>query len=370
MKTMMATAILLALSLAGGAAFANDKDEARKQAAKAREEERKARLEEEKARIEEIKAAKEKIKQKTNVKVKRAGGDDRDIDVDVDVDTPDVDVDVPEPPSPHPMDVDCDGDQKHADSSDDDDCDDDSGATKGPKTVPVKGAVHFRLEAIGSDMRVVASQRKDVTVNAGGCGVELNDSGGDIEAEVDGDCSDPIEVQLPTGSSPELETVDGGLTLKGEFGRVRAATVNGDVQLDKAADLELEVVSGSVNIGSLAGAARINTVSGDVKLRMTNPSPQLKYESVSGALDWGGSCGKGCKLKIQAFSGDVALHLDRNSGFQVQLVSHSGGLDDQLGVKPQKSGGKGAVTVTGTYGTANGQIKVKTYSGELKLQKK
>jgi DUF4097 and DUF4098 domain-containing protein YvlB len=258
---------------------------------------------------------------------------------------------------------DCDGD-------DDDDGAAGMGGTVGPQKVAVKGPVVVRLEAVGSDMRFVASQRKDVTVNAGTCATNVSEDSGEVEIDVDPSCDDPIDVELPTGSSTELEGVNGNITLKGEYGRVRAETVSGDLTLDKSADVEVSGVSGSLSLGSVSGRAKIETVSGDVKLHMTNAAPQLKFESVSGELDWSGLCAKGCSLKVDAHSSDIRLHLDAKSSFQVKMASHSGSLDDQLGVKATSSGGKGATVWKGTFGAGDGQIKASTYSGDVHLLKK
>jgi DUF4097 and DUF4098 domain-containing protein YvlB len=194
--------------------------------------------------------------------------------------------------------------------------------------------------------------------------------GDEVEVEVDwpGSCGGPIKIGIPAGSSVEITTTNGNVKLGGSYGDVEVEAVNGQVTVDRAGDVKLETVNGAVKITEASGRVSMQTVSGDADVTMSSPAPRLQYETTSGSLKWRGTCGKGCRLDAETFSGDVDLQLDKKSSFGVRFSSRSGDVKDSMGTKTDRSEKDfGSVHVRGSYGSGDGQIRVETYSGSLKL---
>jgi len=89
---------------------------------------------------------------------------------------------------------------------------------------------------------------------------------------------------------------------------------------------------------------------------------------MSGDLVWRGTCGKGCRLEANSFSGNIDLGLDKKSSFDVRFNARSGDVKDALGIKTVRSDKEfGSVRMRGSYGTGDGRVNVETYSGTFKL---
>jgi hypothetical protein len=85
---------------------------------------------------------------------------------------------------------------------------------------------------------------------------------------------------------------------------------------------------------------------------------------VSGELRLRGSCGKGCRIRIETLSAAAELELDRRSSFALRFETFSGSLIDKLGVSP--SGERDEMS--GRLGKAEGRIEAETFSGSLTVR--
>jgi DUF4097 and DUF4098 domain-containing protein YvlB len=239
-----------------------------------------------------------------------------------------------------------------------------------PTPVKVKGTVRLRAEAINQGFDVTAGATAEVSATCPGGGVAMSVDGDEVEVEVDwpGSCGGPIKIGIPTGSSVQISTTNGNIKLGGSYGDVEVEAVNGQVTVDRAGDVKLETVNGGVKIADASGRVSLQTVSGDVEVTMSSPAPRLQYETTSGSLKWRGTCGKGCRIDAETFSGDIDLQLDKKSTFGTRFSSRSGDVKDTMGMKVERTDKDyGSVHVRGSYGTGEGSIRVETYSGSLKL---
>ena len=239
-----------------------------------------------------------------------------------------------------------------------------------PTPVKVKGTVRLRAEAINQGFEVTAAATGEVSATCPGGGVAMSVDGDEVEVEVDwpGSCGGPIKIGIPTGSSVQMSTTNGNIKLGGSYGDVEVEAVNGQVTVDRAGDVKLETVNGAVKIADASGRVSLQTVSGDAEVTMSSPAPRLQYETTSGSLKWRGTCGKGCRIDAETFSGDIDLQLDKKSSFATRFSSRSGDVKDSMGMKVERTDKDyGSVHVRGSYGSSEGSIRVETYSGSLKL---
>ena len=239
-------------------------------------------------------------------------------------------------------------------------------------TAQVKGPITFRLETISGDVEVGTSSGKNVTItltDTDAQTVTLVARGDDrMEAEFDGRGklrSGHVKIELPKGSSIDIKTISGGLVAKGPGGDVHFRSMSGDADVGPAQNVELNSVSGEVKVREASGAVRLHTVSGDAEVTSTaGAGAQLEFESTSGELHWTGACGPKCRLTSATVSGDAVLTLDpKASSFDLRFQSHSGDINDGLGIQKSSEG-------HGRYGKGEGVIEVRSFSGDVSLKKK
>ena len=239
-------------------------------------------------------------------------------------------------------------------------------------TANVKGPITFRLDTISADVEIATAGGKQVTItlsDSDANSVALVARGDDrMEAEFDGQGklrSGHVRIELPKGSSVDIKTVSGGLIAKGPGGDVRFRSMSGDAHVGPAGNAEIATVSGEVSIKDVTGSVRVHTVSGDAEITSTaGANAQLEFESTSGDLHWSGACGPKCRITSSTVSGDAVLSLDpKASSFDLRFQSHSGDINDGLGI--QKSG-----EGQGRYGKGEGVVEVRSFSGDLSLKKK
>ena len=239
-------------------------------------------------------------------------------------------------------------------------------------TATVKGPITFSLDTLSADVEVATAAGKQVTISiddSDAQSVALVAHGDDrMEAQFDGRGklrSGHVRVELPKGSAIDIKTVSGGLSTKGPGGDVRFRSMSGDAHVGLAQNVAISTVSGEVLVKEAAGAVRVHTVSGDADVTSTaGVGAQLEYESTSGDLRWTGACGPKCRITSATMSGDAALTLDpKASSFELRFQSHSGDINDGLGIQRSGDG-------QGRYGKGEGVIEIRSFSGELLLKKK
>jgi hypothetical protein len=285
----------------------------------------------------------------------------------------------PEPPEPkvamHCGDDDDSHGGRHEDNNDDDD-------HEISASLQVSGPVSFRLEVLEADVEVVAGAAGQVRLRAEETEAKsarlVSRGGNRVEVEFDGKPSmrtGRVRIELPPRSQVDLKLTAGDLRVTGVDGAVRAQNVSGDVRVERAAGgVDIRTVSGDVHVGGVRDAVRIQTVSGDTRVvTYDSPATSLDYNSVSGNLQWEGRCAAGCRIAARTHSGDLSLRLDPASAFEVRYDSHSGELEDSLGMKLEErpkededSGGRWRARL----GRGEGSIEVNSFSGNLSLKKR
>ncbi len=285
---------------------------------------------------------------------------------------------VPKPPKPPSIEVTDDGEVHELPEPDDEEGegDDDHGEGSGPSHLKVSGPVSFHFEALTGDIVAIAGGN-DVDISSPGCPasqMHLSQSGSEVEAELDNplSCTGPFMIKVPAASSAEIKAVSGNITLKGKFGDIELEAVSGDISVEKAADVEVNAVNGKVKIGDAAGKVTLETVRGDTDVTMSSSSPRLSYQAVSGSLTWNGTCGAGCRMEIESFSGTVALHFDPRSSFGLKMTSRSGTFKDDLGLKvgTVKHPSEGDQKTRATFGKGEGSVECETFSGGVTVGKR
>jgi putative adhesin len=242
-------------------------------------------------------------------------------------------------------------------------------AGRGSASAAVAGAIAFNLRSYAADVEVVASaqDRVSVTVDQQALRVALLGAGGTrVEAEFGGKRQlheGRLRVELPRGSSVDISTVEGRISIAGVGGNARIRGMSGEVKIDAAADVDAETVDGAVIVSGATGQVRVHTTSGAIRVEAPDPAARAEVETASGEVSLRGACGRGCHLDVDSVSGDVRFALDRGSSFSASVISTSGKVRDELslGLRSKREAG----WAEGHHGNADGLIECETFSGNV-----
>jgi DUF4097 and DUF4098 domain-containing protein YvlB len=186
--------------------------------------------------------------------------------------------------------------------------------------------------------------------------------------------SGQVRLRVPAGTGLDVRTQSGDILVRDLGGVALLRSLSGDISLTGAVGADVRTVSGDTSVEGV-GDMRVKTVSGDMEVREVKPGsvPRIvvELESTSGDIRWSGGCLAGCKLHAATVSGDVRLALDPRSSFRFTLQSHSGELDDELGMQVTRSSNRRrGVDLEGRFGKGDGSIDCRTFSGDARLIKR
>jgi len=197
-----------------------------------------------------------------------------------------------------------------------------------------------------------------------------------------------LKVKVPRGSELEVTGVNADVTSTGVTGRqrlksvsgsiradiaqsdVEAKTVSGDVTLrgqGKPAELHLTTISGSLRLEHGAGDVEANTTSGEINLQVES-GRSIRMRTISGDVVYRGSLTKDADVDAQTVSGDVKLHAKPETGYEYEVTTFSGDIDNCFNAKAERTSQYGpGERLNGSIGAAGGHIRLKTMSGDINL---
>lgn len=175
-----------------------------------------------------------------------------------------------------------------------------------------------------------------------------------------------VSVSVPEGCPVELGVVSADAVVSGITATTKVKSVSGDVTLDGLhADIRAQTVSGDLETRRLHGELHFSTVSGDLTV-VDGSSAQVKAETVSGDVTLDLNIQSGANVNLSSVSGDVTLRLPESAGVQVNAKTMSGHLTSAFdGVHSETKPGRS--TLTGSVGSGDGLLLVKTVSGDVTL---
>jgi len=180
-----------------------------------------------------------------------------------------------------------------------------------------------------------------------------------------------------------LEAVSGNITVSGTPRLEKAKSVSGDVTLTDAAgegDISLGSISGTIHAKGLKSrGVDVSSVSGDVTLASV-ACERLDAKSMSGDLAYEGTLSRSGRYNLNSHSGSVRLVLANASGFELDASTFSGSIDsDGLPLtiggdvdrgREERRHGPNTHRIHGTFGDGSAVITVRTFSGDIAIQKR
>lgn len=198
-----------------------------------------------------------------------------------------------------------------------------------------------------------------------------------------------LKVKVPRGSEVDITAVTAGVTSTGVEGAQRLKTVGGSINADigqadieaktvsgevvlrgqggKPAQLHLSSISGSIRLEHGAGDLEANTTSGTLSVQL-DTARTVRVRTISGELSLRGKLTKGADVDAQTVSGAIKMHTDSDSGFEYDVSSFSGDIDDCFNAKPERTSQYApGHRLSGSLGKGSGHVRLKTMSGGIEL---
>lgn len=201
-------------------------------------------------------------------------------------------------------------------------------------------------------------------------------------------------VVVPAGSTVDVKSVSGNLTVSGIKGIVAAETVSGNVTASAlAGQASLKSVSGNVqvNASTVTGDVTVNSVSGDVTARTLRARgvsastvsgdialqdaacDRATVKSMSGNVEIAGPLNRSARYELKSHSGDVRVLVDGKTGFELEATTWSGALSSDLKLAGATSGGGETGmrqrTLQGVFGDGSARIEATSFSGSVTVAK-
>jgi hypothetical protein len=170
--------------------------------------------------------------------------------------------------------------------------------------------------------------------------------------------------ESPAEGAPARFEVDLDLRIP-DSAALSLATTSGEVTLeDLAGDLTVETASGNVRLGSVRGRASISTASGSVRGSQKG-ADRLDVRTASGDVVLNLAPASGAAVRITTSSGDVVLRLDPGARVRVEATTSSGEVVVRSPLRVEELGRSRFV---GVQGEADGQIRIASSSGNLRIE--
>jgi len=240
---------------------------------------------------------------------------------------------------------------------------------RGSATLRVKGPVTFQLRVQAGDVEVSTVPGSQVLVAFEGKSDE------EVSLYAFGDRIEPSFRGRRNFNHGKLHLspMSGDVTAQ-RLSEASIRTMSGDVKLTNVAKADVQTISGDVRIDDARGPIRLHTVSGHAVVNTSSATPQVEFQSASGAMDWSGVCAKDCHLSAETVSGELHFMVDPRSSFDLSYTSHSGELRDELNLSvkrsPRRRHGMSSGWLEATYGKGEGVIEADAFSGNLTVRKK
>ncbi|GAC1459530.1 MAG: hypothetical protein NVSMB8_09230 [Candidatus Limnocylindrales bacterium] len=172
-----------------------------------------------------------------------------------------------------------------------------------------------------------------------------------------------FDIAVPRGTRIDASTVSGDLAVQGTRGSLELQSVSGDVRLaDVQGPIRLKTVSGDVSGTDVAGALDANSVSGDLHFDRCRIHG-CEVVTVSGDFHLAGELETVREHRFKTISGDVGLDLGGRS-YDVRFKTLSGALECTL---PGTVTGDGKRDKRVMVGDGLTRVLVKTVSGDLEI---
>ncbi len=192
-----------------------------------------------------------------------------------------------------------------------------------------------------------------------------------------------LSVSAPPQTGAQVSSGSGDQDLRGLHGPVTAKAGSGDVQIQEIeADVDVHVGSGDISVASVRSSVSADSGHGDVALKEIRGPASVRVGSGDVSVGEAGanlnvSTGHGdisvespipdhANWVLKAGSGDVSLHLPRESQFKINAVTVWGEIETDFGLEPARGL---RMKLEGRVGeNATSEISIKMAHGDIAIK--
>lgn len=208
----------------------------------------------------------------------------------------------------------------------------------------------------------------DATIAATSGDIRIEKAGGRISANT---TSGTVSVR-DVGGDATLQSISDSVLAENIRGRVSVNAVSADVTIRNAQEgARVNSVSGTINIANTKGLIEAKTTSGEVIVREVD-SHEILIGSHSGTVSYSGQIYDGGRYSFESFSGGVNLLIPANADFTLHATTYSGSIetDFPITIPPGTTQTNRPKRLQGTHGNGGAQLKINSFSADIKLKKK
>lgn len=196
-------------------------------------------------------------------------------------------------------------------------------------------------------------------------------------------------IELPKGSSLDVETVSATIEVRGVEGAHELESVSGGIEVTAAGSksLDAETVSGAIRVANANGDLQATSVSGGIEL--DECAGTLDAETTSGSMSVSGgrftkadvtTLSGGIELStdldgageynVESFSGPVRVEVPEDEGARFAIDTFSGSIANDFGAKvAEETHGPGKHCEV-VLGDGKAEVVIKSFSGPVSVERR
>jgi len=158
-----------------------------------------------------------------------------------------------------------------------------------------------------------------------------------------------LDMRIPNQTDLDMTTHNGAVKIDSVTGQVDAKTHNGKVTASQ--------VCGNMKLHTHNGSVSCRQISGDADVSSYNGGLDVSYaEGASGV----------CSISLKTHNGGVDLTCPPEFSAKAEISTHNGSIRTDLPITV--TGKLDKREITGTIGTGQGKLYIKTYNGSVHVQ--
>ncbi len=196
-----------------------------------------------------------------------------------------------------------------------------------------------------------------------------------------------LELHVPRASAIRASAVSANVTSQGIAGAQHLHTVSGNIRADiGAGDDDVQSVSGNILLrgSGRSGTLRVSTVSGDLSVTRVagdldaktidgklsaglSPARRVRLNTTSGSIELHAQLARGGRIETETVSGRQNIEVAAPAGYSYVARSFSGHIEDCFGQQSDRSRYGPGNLLDGTRGAGDGQVRLRSLSGDISL---
>jgi len=222
------------------------------------------------------------------------------------------------------------------------------------QTVKIEAGGTLRLKNFSGRVTITASDRDDVAIDAVRSGTR--------------DRLDRIKLDIHTDGNSLVVDANYREHSWFDWGRDNVVVTDFDIQVPRRINLDLSVFSSPVHVTGVEGSERVHGFSSRIKL--DDVAGSIDAHTFSGPVEIRAkSWAPGQTIDVDTFSGGIALHVPDTARGLVTFRSFSGHLTSEMPLTLDTGNRRSLSARLGNGGPDDGRLRLKTFSGDARIDR-